>query len=113
MLVLHFNTFKPLENTKKKTKTYLAFAIDPNDTRRGLVWGGDEYSFCRNSVHVDTGTSLHVIQMNVAVLCNQIQYVVFRADLKTTTFNNKHTMSKYIRSFFTNVSIAAHKIIHF
>ncbi len=92
MLSIRFQHFQNTGKYKKKTKTYLAFAIDPNDTRRGLVWGGDEYSFCRNSVHVDTGTSLHVIQMNVAVLCNQIQNVVLWADLKT--LKNIYIMTK-------------------
>ena len=39
--------------------------------------------FSRNSVHVDAGACLHVVQVDVPILSNQIQDIVLGADLKS------------------------------
>ena len=47
----------------------------------GIVRGCDKDGLTTDTIHVDTGTSLHVVQMNVAVLGDQEDHVMFVVSL--------------------------------
>lgn len=46
------------------------------------MWGGHEDGLCTDSVHVDAHSRLQVIQVDVAVLGDQIYDAVLAADLR-------------------------------
>jgi len=61
----------------------LSFAIDTDDSVGGLVGCGDEDGFGRDAVHVDTSAAFQVIQVDVAVLGDQVDHAMLLTDLKT------------------------------
>lgn len=44
--------------------------------------GGNENGLCTDSVHVYAHSGLQVVQVNVAVLCDQIDYTMLVANLQ-------------------------------
>ena len=72
-----------LHNTNTCRKViYLSFPVDADDPGRSLVWSRDEDCVATDTVHVDTRTRLDVVQMNVAILCDDVDHVVFVTNLK-------------------------------
>ena len=61
--------------------SHLSLLVDTDDPRRGLVRCRDKNGLCTDSVHVDTHSRLQVIEVNVAILCDQIYYTVLIANL--------------------------------
>ena len=53
---------------------------------------GHEDGITTDPVHVDAGACLYIIQMDVAVLCDQVQAVILRAKLqnKTSILHNRY-----------------------
>ena len=45
------------------------------------MWRSNENSFGRDAIHVDARARLHVVQMDVTVLSDQIKDIMLRADL--------------------------------
>lgn len=62
-------------------KSYLSFPVDTDDARRCLVWSRDKDGLSTDAVHVDAGTRLQVIQVDVAILGDQENHIVLSADL--------------------------------
>ena len=62
---------------------YLSLPVHSDDPCRCLVWGRNENGVATDSVHVDARTCLDVVEMNVAVLCDDVDHVVFGANLET------------------------------
>lgn len=60
---------------------YLTLAVDTDDTTGCFMLGSDEDGIAANSVHIETGTRLKVIQMNETELGNNKNNSVFMADL--------------------------------
>lgn len=44
--------------------------------------GSYKYGLCTDSIHVDTNSGLQVVQMDVAIFCDQIYDTVLTADLR-------------------------------
>ena len=53
------------------------------------MWSRDEDCVATDTIHVDTRTRLDVVQMNVAVLCDDVDHVVFVTNLETKQVNAK------------------------
>ena len=62
---------------------HLSFPVDADDAGGGLVRGGDKDGVATDAVHVDAGTGLDVVQVDVAVLGDHVDHVVFGANLQT------------------------------
>lgn len=55
---------------------YLSFPVDANDTSSRLMGGSDKNSLPTDPVHVDTGTSLQVVQVDVAIFGDEKDYIL-------------------------------------
>lgn len=55
----------------------LTLLVDTYNTIGGLVLGGHEYRFARDTVHVDAGARLKVVKVDETVLGDQIYDTVF------------------------------------
>ena len=60
---------------------YLALSVDSNDSTGHFVNSGDKYRLSADTVHVDAGPSLQVVQVDVAELCDEVDDVVLGAHL--------------------------------
>ncbi len=60
---------------------YLSFPVHADDSRCGFVGCRHKNGFSADSVHVDAGARLQVIQMNVTVFSDEKYDVLFGADL--------------------------------
>ena len=47
----------------------------------------DKDGVTTDSIHVDTRAGFEIVQMDIAVLCDQIDHVIFWSDLITNNFN--------------------------
>ena len=56
--------------------TYLSLSVNSDDARAGFVGGGDENGVARDAIHVDASARLEVVQVDVAVLGDQVHDVV-------------------------------------
>ena len=45
----------------------------------------DKDSVATDPVHVDTGSGLNVIKVDIAVLCNQVNHIILGSDLGKKT----------------------------
>lgn len=61
--------------------SYLSFPVDADDAGGGLVGRGDEDGLAADAVHVDAGSRLQVVQVDVAVLGDEEHHVLLGADL--------------------------------
>ena len=61
---------------------YLSFPVDPDDPSGGFVWGRDKDGLPADPVHVNTGASLQVIQVDVAIFGDEKDNILLRADLE-------------------------------
>lgn len=68
-------------NIKSLNRHYLSFPVDSNDPSSGLVGRRDKNGLPTDSVHVDTGSSLQVIQVDVAIFSNEEDDILFGTDL--------------------------------
>ena len=77
----------PLELTIFAVKTYfgsayLSFSVDTNDSTSSFMRSSYKDCVATDSVHVDACSGLNVVQVNITVLGDQIDDVIFRANLK-------------------------------
>ena len=61
---------------------YLSFSVDANDSTGGFMRSSYKDCVATDSVHVDACSRLNVVQVNITVLGDQIDDVIFRANLK-------------------------------
>ena len=71
---------------------YLSLPVDSNDATRGFMDSSDKNGLTTDAVHVDTGASLNVIEVDVAKLGDQVDDVKLLTHLHAwalirTTFN--------------------------
>lgn len=60
---------------------YLAFSVNPNDASSRFMGGGDKNGLPANPVHVDTSSSLQVVQVDVAIFSDEKDYILLGTDL--------------------------------
>lgn len=60
---------------------YLAFPVNPNDTSSRFMGGSDKNGLPANPIHVDTSSSLQVVQVDVAIFSDEKDYILLGADL--------------------------------
>lgn len=60
---------------------YLSFPVHTDDTSSRLMGRGHKDGLTADTVHVDTGCCLYVVQVDVAVLGDEEDDVVFGAHL--------------------------------
>lgn len=65
----------------KFTFEYLSFPVDSNDSSSRLMGGSDKNGLSADSVHVDTGSSFQVIQVDVAIFGDEKDYILLGTDL--------------------------------
>lgn len=63
----------------------LSLSIDSKNPTRGFMSSSNKNSVRANSVHVYTRSTLQVVEMNVSVLCDQIDNVVLVTCLNKTS----------------------------
>lgn len=63
------------------TLEYLSFPVDSNDASSRLVWRSDKNGLPADPVHVDTCSSLQVIQVDVAIFGDEKDYILLGTDL--------------------------------
>lgn len=61
--------------------------------------GGHKDCLCTDSIHVDAHSGLEVIQVNVAVLCDQIYDTMLISNLRGMTKDRKSKCSSVTSSF--------------
>ena len=61
----------------------LSLAVDSDDPRRRVVWRRHKDGVSTDAVHVDTGGRLYVVQVDVAVLGDDVDHVVLWTHLTT------------------------------
>ncbi len=59
----------------------LTLAVDTNDTAGRLVLCSDKDGVARDAVHVDASAALEIVEVNEAVLCDEVDNTVTLADL--------------------------------
>jgi len=64
------------------TLEYLSFPVDSNDTSSGLMGCSDKNGLPADPVHVDTSSSLKVIQVDVAIFGDEKDYILLGTDLE-------------------------------
>lgn len=62
--------------------TYLTLSIDSYDATAGVVHSGNEDGLPADTVHVDASARLQVVQVDVAKLGDEVDYVVLGAHLE-------------------------------
>lgn len=60
---------------------HLAFLVNTNDTVGGIMLSSDEDGFARDTVHVDTGTGLEVVEVNESVFSDEVDDTMLLGDL--------------------------------
>lgn len=60
---------------------YLSFPVDSNDTSSRFMGGSDKNGLSADPVHVDTSSSLQIIQVDVAIFGYQKDYILLGTDL--------------------------------
>lgn len=63
------------------TFEYLSFPVHTNDTSSWFMGGSDKNGLPADSVHVDTSSSLQVIQVDVAIFGDEKDYILLGTDL--------------------------------
>ena len=61
---------------------YLSLPVDANDSTGGFMRSSYKDCVATDSVHVDACSGLNVIQVNITVLGDEIDDVIFRANLQ-------------------------------
>ena len=61
---------------------YLSFPVDSNDTCSGLMRCSDKNSLPTYPIHVDTSSSLQVIEVNVAIFGDEKDYILLGTNLR-------------------------------
>ena len=59
-----------MEKTRPNNKPYLSLPINSNNAITGLMWCSNEDGITADTVHIDAGSSLNIIQMDVAIFCD-------------------------------------------
>lgn len=70
-----------LQAVTKPPLPHLPLLVDPDDPGGSLVRRRHKDGLCADSIHVDAHSRLQVVQVNVAVLCDQINDAVLAANL--------------------------------
>ena len=60
---------------------YLSFPVHTNNAIRWIMGSRDEDGVPTDTVHVNTGTTFNIIQMDVAILCDQENNTMLLTDL--------------------------------
>lgn len=68
---------------------YLSFPVDSNDARSSFMGGCDKDCLPTDPVHVDARARLKVIQVDVAIFCDEKDYILLGAYLKKETGNER------------------------
>lgn len=61
---------------------YLSLSVDSNNSSCCLVLCSNKNGLSTDPVHVDTGASFQVIQVDVAILCYEEHHIVLVTDLQ-------------------------------
>lgn len=61
---------------------YLSLAVDPNDATGRFMRGCDEDGIPTNAVHEDAGPTFDVIEVNIAILGDEIDDIMLTTNLK-------------------------------
>ncbi len=61
---------------------YLSFPVHPNDPSSWLMGCSDKNGLSADPVHVDTSSSLQVIQVDVAVFGDEKDHILLGTDLE-------------------------------
>ena len=59
----------------------LSFSVDTDDAIGRLVGRGNKDGLCADPVHVDAGTALQVVKVNITVLRDEINNAMLLTDL--------------------------------
>lgn len=86
-----FRQWPPLHS---RLGPHLSLLVHSDDPRGGFMWRRHKDGLCTDSVHVDTHSRLQVVQVNVTVLCYQINDAVL-----TTNLRGEETFAANTRSF--------------
>lgn len=82
---------------------YLSFPVDSNDPGCRLVGCSDKNGFPADPVHVDTGSSLQVVQVDVTIFGDEKDYILLGADLNVrrekSQKNVERIQCKFIKYF--------------
>lgn len=62
---------------------YLSLPVDSDDARGGLMGGSDKNGLPADPVHVDAGSSLQVVQVDVAILGDEEDHILLGTDLES------------------------------
>ena len=89
--------------------TYLSLPVDPDDAAGGLVGCGDEDGVAADAVHVDAHARLQVVQVDVAILGDEVNHIVLRAHLKSN--NKKHQNNRQKQAIMTDCEIGRTNIV--
>lgn len=88
---------------------YLSLSVDTNDSTGGLMDSRDKDGLSTDAVHVDTGASLNVVQVDVAKLGDQVDDIILLTHLYAwalirinTTFSI--TLYRYMDNYTSIVS---------
>lgn len=74
-------------------ETYLSFPVDSNDASSWFMWGCNKDGLPADPVHVDTGASLEVIQVDVAIFGDEKDNILLRADLEDREQGHKASVA--------------------
>lgn len=61
--------------------SYLSLPVYTDDAWRGLMWRGDKDGLPTDTIHVDAGARLQVVQVNVSIFGNEKHNIVLGAHL--------------------------------
>ena len=61
--------------------SYLSLSVDPDDAWGGFMWSRDKDGLSTDAVHVDAGSCLQVIQVDVAIFSNKENHIILGAYL--------------------------------
>lgn len=103
--------------------TYLSFSVNSNDTSSRLMGCSNKNGLPTYPVHVDTSSSLQVIEVDVAIFSNEKDYILLGTDLNKprenlVTNSEQNTISKMqdklciIRSQYDVTLADGDEIIH-
>lgn len=62
--------------TKRDSLEYLSFPVDSNDASCRFMGGSDKNGLPTDPVHVDASASLQVVQVDVAILGDEEDYIL-------------------------------------
>lgn len=87
---------------------HLSFPVDPDDASSRLMGSSDENCLPADPVHVDAGTGLKVIQVDVAIFGDKKDYILFGTDLQVQEETiNKRSIKNYIKQGIQRLNRAA------